>query len=489
VALFGKLFKRNEDKPSEETVASVEPIVLKPTTFNLNDTLRDVANILSLDAQEKRISIVYRMKKNVPSQVIGDRYKLSRLLTDLLGNAIDFTDKREDVVVQISRNEANEESLELHFEVTDYGIGLAENVVEEILMPMLTSDKPASVFGIKGEGLQRARDIIHAMQGSIRMTCSPKKGCCINFHIQMGAPDLNEKRHYRLPNKAGVGLKSLVVDNDMGSAKAVIPMLEYFRHEVTIGSVPDLENIASYDVVMISSEYWNDTVHQSIVALGDACPKVAIIESMIRHQEIEEEALDFADWLIYKPFTQQAVFEMLTAMFTDALQNAPEIEADTSEVAPAEEEPELTPCVSAFLNNGTMVDISPEEERMAHCKSAHQLFVAADGLMRYKDDYTLYVEQLKELIWKYVKADKVIAGKIEQGQLEDTAVYCAQIKSRASDLGIYRLACFSELLETACRNEQTKDIEALKEASSFVLAQTISALDQFIEQARFKVRS
>ncbi|MEJ2501510.1 MAG: ATP-binding protein [Campylobacterales bacterium] len=162
MALFKKLFKKKTET-TEEVVASPEPVELKSAPFNLNDTLRDVANILSLDAQEKRISIVYRMKKNVPSSVIGDRYKLSRLLTDLIGNAIDFTDKREDVVVQINRNEENEESVELHFEVIDYGIGIAEETVENEIMPMLTGDKAAAAYGMRGSGLQRARDIVHAM--------------------------------------------------------------------------------------------------------------------------------------------------------------------------------------------------------------------------------------------------------------------------------------------------------------------------------------
>ena len=471
--------------------AAPEPVVLKPGPFNLNDTLRDVANILSLDAQEKRISIVYRMKKDVPSQVIGDRYKLSRLLTDLIGNAIDYTDKREDVIVQISRNERNEESVELHFEIIDYGIGIEEKTVASALMPMLVSDRPAAAFGIQGSGLQRARDIIHAMQGSIRMTSSPKKGSHLFFHIQIGAPDLKEKRHYRLPNTDGVGRRTLVIDNDMGSTKAVIPMLEYFRHEVTAGSLQDLASIASYDIVMLSSEYWSDAVLEKLEKLGEVRPKLVMIESMIKHQEIEEHVLDYADWLIYKPFTQQFVFEMLTALYSDALHNAPEVEEARSENAPRHNGINgVSACVDAFLNGTVMEHTAAEgkEARAACGKHAHQFFVAADGLERHRNDYTEFVERLKELIWKYVKADKVIVGMIDQGNLEEAAAFCAQMKEVASDLGVYKLACLGHLLETACREGRTKDVEVLKKALTFVVTQTVSSLDQFIDQAKYKVR-
>ena len=493
MALFGKLFKKKADKSGgmEESFAAPEPVVLKPAPFNLNDTLRDVANILSLDAQEKRISIVYRMKKNVPSQVIGDRYKLSRLLTDLIGNAIDYTDKREDVVVQIGRNEQNEESVELHFEVIDYGIGMEETTVEEVLMPMLTSDKPAGVFGIKGSGLQRARDIIHAMQGSIRVTGTPKNGCRFVFHIQIGAPDLKEKRHYRLPNTDGVGRKTLVIDNDMGSTKAVVPMLEYFRHDVTVGTIHDLEEMAAFDIVMLSSEYWDESVMRRMETLGDQRPKVVIIESMIKHHDIEENALDVADWMIYKPFTQQFVFEMLTALYSDALHNAPEVEETITKPAPKHDGVSgVSSYVDAFLNGTAMEHGHAEgKEAKSVCgKYAHQFFVATDGLERHRNDYAEFVERLKELIWKYVKADRVISGMIDQGSLEEAAAYCDQMKTVASDLGVYKLACVGELLENACREGHTKDVEALKKALSFVVTQTVSSLDQFIDQAKYKIR-
>ena len=114
--------------------------------------------------------------------------------------------------------------------------------------------------------------------------------------------------------------------------------------------------------------------------------------------------------------------------------------------------------------------------------------MAADGLERHRNDYTEFVERLKELIWKYVKADKVIVGMIDQGNLEEAAAFCAQMKEVASDLGVYKLACLGHLLETACREGRTKDVEVLKKALTFVVTQTVSSLDQFIDQAKYKVR-
>lgn len=491
MALFGKLFHKRQPSTKDDTVEEIpipEPVKLKPSSFNLNDTLRDVANIVSMDAQDRGISIVYRVNKNVPSKLIGDRYKLSRLLSDLIGNAIDFTDKREDVVVQISRNESNQESVELHFEIMDHGIGISQEVLDATLIPMLRGDKVALAYGIQGNGLQRARDIVHAMHGSIEMKSEPKKGTRVIFHIQLGSPDLKEKRYYRLLDKKGMGLRTLVVDNDMGSAKAVVPMLEYFHHDVTIGNLSDLAHMDQYDIVMISSEYWDETLQKNVLETEKKRPKIVLIESMTHHHHQDESALRFVDWLIYKPFTQQFVFEMLMALYSDALQHSTEVDG-AAENVPADGVNHVSQYVEAFLN-GTLVKPASSSNGESPClcwRYAHQIFVATDGLEHCNNDYASFVDALKELIWKYVKADRVIAGKLDEGAFADAEEYLDKMKTTLSELGIYKLACHCDLLQRACSEGHTKDIEALRSALTYVLSQTISSLDEFMDQAKYKI--
>jgi hypothetical protein len=203
------------------------------------------------------------------------------------------------------------------------------------------------------------------------------------------------------------------------------------------------------------------------------------------------------DWLIYKPFTQQAVFEMLTALYSDALEHSPEVEETVAEAAAAEapvspEEPasKNSALVDAFLNGMALEHKTGGEktEQCFYCKSAHQFFVATDGLDRSSNDYAAFVDKLKEAIWKYVKSDRVVSGMIDQGQLGETAEYCAQMKKVLADLGVYKLACLAELLEQACLQRHEEDITALNNAFTFILKQTISSLDQFIEQAKYKIR-
>ena len=486
MALFSKIFKKtSQDEPEPVEEQPRDPVELTNTRFNLNDVLRDVANILAADAQDKRISIVYKIDKGVHSTVIGDRYKIANVLTEIIGNAIDFTNKREDVGVRIRRNEKNEDAMELHFEIRDHGVGIEDEAIKTILQPMLKSDRPAKAFGIEGLGLERARDVIHAMHGSITIDCEPKSGCLVKFFIQISAPDMKEKRHYRLPDRSGVGLKSLMVDDDAGSANALKTMLQYFRHEVTVGKPDRLDEAEAFDIVLVAAKFWSPTLTEQLSKVEKT--RFVLIENLMLQHTMDEAVLDFIDWLIYKPFTQQFVFEMLSALYPASGEEAGK--------SPAKAEPDgiqaLTHNVDAFLNGGLMT-FPPEKNEdgiCLCCKNAHQLFVAADGLHQFGKDYTKFIDALKEAIWKYVKADRIVGGLIEKGSLEKTASFCHEMKNRTVKLGAYKLACLCALLEDACVKGHTKDIEQLNNAFTYILNQSITSIDQFIDQAKYKVKS
>lgn len=499
MSLLGKFFNKDKSKDSvsaaEKGFAVTSPrsdrLELKPVLFNLNDTLRDVANILALEAQDKRISIIYRLKNNVPSKLIGDRYKFARILTDLIGNAIDFTDKVQDVVVNLSRNEENDEYIELHVEIIDFGVGLDERTVKDLLIPMLRSDKPASHFGIDGEGMERARDIVHAMQGSIAIECIKSKGCKVSFYVRLEAPNMQEKRHYRLPSREGVGLYTLVIDDDMGSGHAVVAMLEYFRHRVTLAEIGALADASSFDLLLISEKFWDEDVRETLNAMGLQRPKIVLIDNMMEQNHMDEAHLDHVEWLIYKPFTQQAVYEMLAALYTNALVDAPEVEeaAKSLKSAPKEDgKTMLSPKVDAFLK-GRHFEVPHDDEDGCHpCRHFHQFFLAADGLKGVDNDYTAFVETLRETIWKYGKTDRLIASMLEKGNRDEAIAHCVQMRERLKAVGIFRLACIADLLASAMREERIMDRDALMKSLPFALTQTIASVDGFIDQAKYKLK-
>lgn len=485
MGMFKKIFSGSQQDEDDYAAPARhverQAVKLKPTEFNFNDTLKDVANILTREALAKHVAIVYRVDKNVPSSVIGDRYKLATVLTSLIGNAIDFTEtKNEKVIVAVKRNPENNDALELHFEIIDHGIGISPEAVGELIMPMLRSDQPAGAFGIEGMGLERSRDIVHAMQGSIMMECEEGKGCKVKFHLMLSAKDLNEKRHYRLPSKAGVGLKTLIIDDDVGSANALKGMLEYFRHKVTVSHNHRLRGFEAYDLVIFSSHFYNKDTEQYLQQLHKEHEiKIVLIENMLQQRQDDREALHATDWLIFKPFTQQFVFDMLAALYDGQKQE---------EAQPSQEKKEsaISTEVDNFLTRGVISPLALHKGITKCQKNAHQFFVAADGLQECDNNYEEFIERLKEILWKYVKADRVVQRLNTEKNYDELITYCTEMKSTLSKLGIYRVSCLCDLIEHACNSNRPQDIQVLANASTYIIAQTITAIDQFLEESKFR---
>jgi len=516
MSLMNKLFFKGAKEGGSDQ-RSAKPLQLSMGYFNINDTLRDVANILMHDARNKQISIIYKLNKNVPAKMLGDRYKLANALTEIIGNAIDFTERRNDVTVEIYRNDKNDERYEIHFAVVDHGVGMEQSLVEQVLRPMLSGERTASSYGINGHGLQNARDIIHAMQGSILMQCKPDQGCRVMFYVNFETSVNVERRQYRLENPDAVGLRTLLIDDDRGSARAIKAYLEYFRHTVTLGRPEMLSEASRYELVLISSFFWNESLAKKCAAIKKRRPKFVMIENLMLHNTINETMLERTDWLLYKPCTQQGIFEMLNGLYAElqessAAEPTPLVEAVTESSPPKTEptadvppkpvpkkSPEaqrpphdpaaLSAVVEAFLY-GTSLDpsvLSVRSETSRCLKLSRELFVSSDGLERFDNRLEAFADQLQEIIWKYVKIDKIISGYIQKEEYVMAAQYCSKIKEDFNRVGLYKLYCLCVLTEASCDNERKHDIAELENAFPFVLAQSISMIDQFLDHAKYKL--
>lgn len=488
-AIFGK---KTETKSSGSDRTASGPVTLKQAKFNFNDVLRDVANILSEEAQKRGNDIIYKVDKTVPSKLIGDRYKLTAALTELLGNAVRYGKENGDVTVRFYRNEANEEAIELHTEVRNEGAGFDAEELNDKIRPMLESDEPASTFGLKGVGLENARGIVRAMQGNITIESDPGAGCQTAFFVLLGASNLKEKRHYRLPSVDGVGRRSLIVDDDDESAGALKGMLEYFRHEVTIVDMTSPKAAAQYDLVLVAEMLWNDAemtqlAHSEIASK----PFLVIIENMMNHVHQDASALSASDWLLYKPFTQQFVFEMLSALYPGKAEEEAETSPENSESATPQvsaEEATLAGAVESFLRGGMMPRLTGESETCFCDKNTHHYFVASAGLNAFGNDDSALADALQSFVLQYGKSDRAVYGMLEKKQFKEAMEQCAKIKTLAHRLGMFKLGCFSYLLETAIRSKSSAEAMKLIRAFTTELSQSVNAVNQFAEQVRQKHR-
>jgi two-component system, sensor histidine kinase and response regulator len=154
---------------------------LEQIEFGLYDCVGETMKTLAFRAHEKGLELIYDVRPEVPSQIIGDPGRLRQILVNLVGNAIKFTSKGE-VLVEIDRVTESGETLELHFRVTDTGTGVPLEKQQIIFQPFSQADTSTTRhFGGTGLGLAICTQLVKLMQGRIWLESEPGKGSTFHF--------------------------------------------------------------------------------------------------------------------------------------------------------------------------------------------------------------------------------------------------------------------------------------------------------------------
>jgi len=175
---------------------------LDASDFDLRTLVEDVFELLAARAAEKRVELACRIGDDVPQVVHGDPVRLRQVLTNLVGNAIKFTDRGE-VVVSVSAQPAldggslplllalhdHAEDRQLHrldFEVRDTGIGIRPEVLGRLFTSFMQADQSMSRrYGGTGLGLAISRQLVELMGGSISAESRVGVGSVFRFDVRL----------------------------------------------------------------------------------------------------------------------------------------------------------------------------------------------------------------------------------------------------------------------------------------------------------------
>jgi len=187
---------------------------LELTEFDLNQLVGTMLETLGLRAHERDLELAARILPDVPPNLIGDPLRLSQILTNLLGNAIKFTNTGE-VVLTIEREPDSAGSVRLRFSVSDTGIGIPADKLQSIFASFTQADSSTTRrYGGSGLGLAITQGLVALMGGRIGVESEVGKGSrfffTAHFGLQTAAPSLTRR-------SASVDLRDvpvLVVDDN-----------------------------------------------------------------------------------------------------------------------------------------------------------------------------------------------------------------------------------------------------------------------------------
>ena len=154
---------------------------LEPSTFTLLDPFTEVVNLLAPQASAKNVRLSLNADADLPLSVVGDAGRLRQIVTNLVGNAVKFTNVGH-VLVDVSAEIRSSGDIMLHCAVSDSGIGIAEQDIARLFTEFSQLDTSnARRFGGTGLGLAISDRLVRLMNGEIGCTPNPGGGSTFWF--------------------------------------------------------------------------------------------------------------------------------------------------------------------------------------------------------------------------------------------------------------------------------------------------------------------
>jgi len=235
---------------------------LERQPFNLQHRIEATFAFVSARASEKGLKMEYTIENDVPSVILGDPTRLGQILTNLLNNAVKFTERGK-VTISVSGRKQEDSTYEIHFAVEDTGIGIPEDKIERLFQPFSQVDASTTrKYGGTGLGLAISKRLVNLMGG--KMWVESIVGIGSTFHFTIMAESNTDVLVDNFESASGEDLshadidrtlRILLAEDNVVNQKVTQKMLSKLGYRATVVAngievLQALEN-QHYDVILM----------------------------------------------------------------------------------------------------------------------------------------------------------------------------------------------------------------------------------------------
>jgi signal transduction histidine kinase/CheY-like chemotaxis protein/HAMP domain-containing protein len=299
---------------------------IETTDFRLDDVISSVTTLTAQRAHDKGLEFLAHVAPGIPEYLLGDPVRLTQIVTNLVNNAVKFTERGE-IRLSMELLERTGQKVQIQCSVRDTGLGMTPEQSAKLFQPFTQADMSTTrKHGGTGLGLSICRRLVELMGGRIWLESEPGVGTTFYFTIWLGIGEAREARK-TLPEQLR-RLRALVVD-DNAAAREILrePLSSVVGHvdavtsgKEAIAAVQRHAGSDPYDIVFMD---WRmpgmDGLQASRHIKSDETlsrPPAIVLVTAFGREEVREEAERMQlDGFLLKPVTKSMIVDTLVNVF------------------------------------------------------------------------------------------------------------------------------------------------------------------------------
>jgi len=234
-------------------------LILENHSFNLNTEIEKLIKPFLIQADQKEIKLNISVDPRISKVLVGDHVRMNQIVTNLLGNAIKFTEFGS-VSCRITLESEDSKNQWIIFEITDTGIGIKDEHKGKIFMSFAQADGSITrKFGGTGLGLNITKKLVDMMNGEIQFTSTYGDGtifiCKLPFLKSLDSLNEVQKEKIVEADTVGVGYNILVVEDDVINQKLAQRLLKRKGFGITLANngqeAVDIYEAGRFDLILM----------------------------------------------------------------------------------------------------------------------------------------------------------------------------------------------------------------------------------------------